>query len=101
MERMARALKLRDRDPSPRWFKIGMMVTGCVLLVSALFSIIFGLVVELFDVGAISLASSFLLVLGADRLKDPRGTAAAVVRLVGMLLWVAGAVMVVLAWTLF
>lgn len=45
---------------------------------------------DLFNVGGIGVAMSFLLILGADRFPEPRGTAAAVVRLVGMALLAAG-----------
>lgn len=85
-----RALQLKEMDPSPRWFKLVMLMVGCLILVSTPFFLLIVGSPGLFNVGGIGVGLSFLLILGADRLPEPRGTAAALVRLVGILLLAAG-----------
>lgn len=86
-------MRLRDPDFSPRWFKVVMLVLGCVMLVGTPLYMAFVRAPDLFNVDGTSVGLSFLLVLGADRLPEPRGTAAAMVRLVGIILMAAGAIL--------
>lgn len=90
MERVARALQLRKTDPSPCWFQRAMLVVGCLILISTPFYMLLLGPPDLFNVGGIGAALAFLLILGADKLSEPRGMVAAAMRLVGMILMAAG-----------
>lgn len=52
---------------------------------------------DLFNVGGIGVALSFLLILAADRLPEPQEIAAALMRLVGMILMAAGMILALIA----
>ena len=92
-ERMARSLKLYERDPAPRWFRLLMLVIAVLLLVLTPLVILLGGDFRLSHVGSFCMALSFLLILGADGLTAPNS--AALARLAGIILLVFGALLFV------
>lgn len=99
-QRLARFLKLYERDPAPRWFRLLMLVIAVLLLVLTPLVVMLGGSFRLSHAGSLCMAVSFLLILGADGLAASRAEPAARMRLVGIMLLLLGAVAYLVGWIL-
>lgn len=68
-----------------------MLAIACALLALTPLVVFLGGEISSFHLGGSLLGFSFLLLLAANRLRRPRGTAAALMRLAGIVLMVSGA----------
>ena len=93
VQKLARSLKLYERDPAPRWFRLLMLVIAVLLLVLTPLVVLLGRDFRLSHAGSLCMAFSFLFILGADGLTARNSAAFA--RLTGITLLVFGALLFV------
>ena len=92
-QKLARSLKLYERDPAPRWFRLLLLIIAILLLVLTPLVVLLGGDFRLSHAGSLCMALSFLLILGADGLKA--ANSAALARLARITLMVFGALLFV------